>query len=445
MTPEQRERDIAERRHAVEKDGKPVQHKIWIRDDWTYRDVYKVPIERLVLNIDNKRFSAERELVEHRLGRPLDPANSPVDEESIVAILCDASLDVDLDQQVAIGTPSKDFTALKEDWQKRGQAEPLWIRPDGTVRNGNRRLAMLKRLRAEGADTNYVEAIILAVDDVDEAELFRMEQREQLAENFKKRYQDVNALLALKDAADLEGIDWTDDSSITEVAKRLKHYAGRDDAGYAAKQLYAIRALDQYLAYINAPGRYSLASRQVEVFREVGLCMAQYNDDPEQQFELLQAAFAFVQAGRRYGEIRTLRGLFSSDRQLFDTMVEEILGVEAESGWNPEGAESEVEFPELSDATAPTDDEDDEDDDLGPVVGSSGYPKAAVSTAITSALDRYTASNLDITKQLSQALVRLEAVDLPTLASLTGAERQQAQSTVEAIRSWVEQALDHVR
>lgn len=444
MTPEQRTTDIDDRKQPVLKDGKHVQHKIWIRTGWTYRDVYAVPIERLVLNVENKRFSAERELVEHRLGRPLDPANNPLDEDSIVAILCDSSLDVDLGRQVAIGHPSKDFIALRDDWQTRGQAEPLWIRPDGTVRNGNRRLAMLKRLRADGADINYVDAIILPATDVDEPELFRMEQREQLAENFKKRYQDVNALLALRDAADLEGIDWNDDHSITTVATRLKHYAGRDDPAYAATQLYAVRALDQYLAYINAPGRYSLASKQVEVFREVGKCMSQYEEEPEQQFELLQAAFSFVQAGRKYGDIRTLRKVYATDRALFEEMVASIVGVEDESAWDAEGVEPEVEFPELSDATAPENDEDDEDDDLGGVVGPARYPKAEVAHVIDTTLDRFAASSLDIKKQLDQAKSRLDAVDLDVLAQLSGEDLAAARSLIASIGAWVAVATERI-
>lgn len=441
MTPEQRAADIDTRKRPVGDPERPVQHKIWIRDAWAYRPVWEVPIERLVLNVDNKRFSSERELVEHKLGRPLDPSNNPLDEDSIIAILCDSSLDVDQELGVAVGAPSKDYAALREDWQTRGQAEPLWIRPDGTVRNGNRRLAMLKRLRSDGVDINWVDAIVLTLDDVDESELFRMEQREQLTENFKKRYQDVNALLALRDAADLEGIDWEDPESLANVASRLKHYAGRDDAGYASKQLYAIRALDSYLAYISAPGRYSLASKQVEVFREVGLCMSTYAEEPDQQFELLQSAFAFVQAGRKYGEIRQLRKFFGSDRVLFDQMMTRVLKAEEESGWDPEHAPPEVEYPELSDATAPEADDPDEEE-LGGVVGSADYPKHNVSNVIDGALDRFAASILDIQKQLDQAAARLDAVDLAGLAGLQGSARDDAREAVLVIEGWTRRAFE---
>jgi hypothetical protein len=444
VTPEQRVADINDRRQPAGPPDRQAQHKVWVRDAWTYYPVWEVPIERLVLNVDNKRFGAEKELVEYRLGRPLDPANNPNDEESIISILSDSSLDVDLERGIAVGTPSKDYLALQEDWQTRGQAEPLWIRPDGTVRNGNRRLAMLKRLRDTGFDINWVDVIILPLSQIDESELFRMEQREQLTENFKKRYQDVNALLALRDAAELENIDWESQESIATVATRLKHYAGRDDAAYASKQLYAVRALDAYLGYIGAPQRYSLANKQVEVFREVGLCMSTYADEPEQQFELLQAAFAFVQAGRNYTDIRQLRKLFGTDRELFAAMMAEVQETEETSGWDPEQTEPDVEYPELSAATAPeTEDEEDGQDEVvsTDVVGPTNYPKQQVSNVIDGTLDRFAASALDVQKQLNQALARLQAVDLDTLGALQDANRESAVESISVIEVWLRQAL----
>ena len=44
-----------------------------------------------------------------------------------------------------------------------------------------------------------------------------MEQREQLTEDFKVRYTDINLLLALKDAAITRNIDWADAESIERV------------------------------------------------------------------------------------------------------------------------------------------------------------------------------------------------------------------------------------
>jgi hypothetical protein len=444
VTPEERAADIDARKRPVDGyGGQHAQHPIWVREAQKYYPIWEVPLERLVLNVANKRFAAERDLVERKLGRPLDPTNKPEDEESITVILCDSSLDVDLERGVAVGSPSKDFTALKDDWTARGQIEPLWIRPDGTVRNGNRRLALLKRQRDQGADVNWVRAIILTIEDIDESELFRMEQREQLAENFKNRYQDVNALLALRDSAELEGIDWNDPKSIADVAGRLKHVAGRDSANSASKQLYAIRALDRYLAYINAPGQYSIALRRVEVFREIGLCMSIYQDQPDEQYELLQAAFAFAHTNRKnaFREIRKLRNLFGSDRALFDQMVARIVEIEQNSEWDPESSEVDFEYPELTDATAPHDDDDDDDDDddeyLDAGDGLSRYPKREVSDVIERTLDKFDASRLDVKKNLDQAVARLQAVNLASLESLQGAERDDARATIALIVNWI--------
>ena len=172
---------------------------------------------------------------------------------------------------------------------------------------------------------------------------------------------------------------------------------------------------------------------------EVGLCISTYEDEPDQQFELVQAAFAFVQAGRKYGDIRQLRKLFGTNRELFDKMVTDIQGTEEASGWDEEEVEPEVDYPELSDATAP---EADDEEDLADVVSPAHYPKREVSDVIDGALDRFAASALDVRKQLSQAVARLQAVDLSTLGGLQGAEREAAKQVVGEIEAWARQALE---
>jgi len=407
-----------------------------------YFPIWDVPIEDLILNVDNKRFGAERDLVEGKLGRKLDPANNPLDDQSVVAILCDASLDVDLERGVAVGTESKDYLALREDWLSRKQAEPIWIRPDGTVRNGNRRLAVLKRLRRDGHDINWVEAIILDEEELDEAELFRMEQREQLTENFKKRYGDINALLALRQAAELENVDWQDPESLREVARRLKHYAGRDDATYALTQLQAVRAVDAYLEHIGVPNRYSLASRQVEVFREVGKCMSVFEDEPEDGYELVDAAFAFVQAGKNHLDLRVLRKIFLNDRERFYAMVTAVQEAEASAGWRSDEPTGDVDSPGLDVVTAPNDDERDDERVEPEAVAPTGYPKTKVGRVIDAGLDGYAATLLDVTTQLRQALARLEAIDRKQLqAAVDDDGGERVMELVRAIATWGAQAL----
>ena len=142
----------------------------------------------------------------------------------MISILLDTGCDVD--GNLVKGGASRDYEGLRADWLRRKQASPFWVRPDGTVRNGNRRLAMLKRLRNDGiTGTEWVEAVILNPghpDNIDEHDLFEMEQREQLTEDFKVRYTDMNLLLTLRQAAIDSGIDWFDPEAIKRVADSYK-------------------------------------------------------------------------------------------------------------------------------------------------------------------------------------------------------------------------------
>ena len=84
---------------------------------------------------------------------------------------------------------------------------------------------MLRRLqRDEGAEGyEYVEAVVLDALGINELAIFEMEQREQLTEDYKVRYTDINLLLAIKAAAEDKGIDWHDAESISTVAGELQH------------------------------------------------------------------------------------------------------------------------------------------------------------------------------------------------------------------------------
>ena len=178
--------------------------RLWVHDRWTTFDVQQVPVDALVLNVDNRRFRAERLWAEEMLGRSLDPENRPEDERCIESLLLDKGHRV-VDGALE-GRPSAAYEALKNDWLRRHQETPFWIRPDGTVRNGNRRLAMIQRLHRESGDSGlqWVEAVLLDPRVIDEAALLEMEQREQLTENFKVRYNDIDYLLALREAAETQ-------------------------------------------------------------------------------------------------------------------------------------------------------------------------------------------------------------------------------------------------
>jgi len=424
MNAEERRRTIEQRKEKTERSA-----RLWCKDEWKEFPIYRVPVDALLLNADNRRFAAERRLAEEQLGHPLDPENSGTDEQTVIAILLDTNLGVDGD--VLRGKPTKDTEALKTDWQRRRQESPFWIRPDGTVHNGNRRLALLKRLRPEGLEgTEWVDAIILDPAEVDELDLFKMEQREQLTEDFKVRYTDINLLLALRDAANASGIDWADAQSIEKVAGELQGVAGGDQ-DYALIQLRAIHYMDEYLKDSNAPGQYQRLLRQVERFRDVGKAMARIDQDyPGSAADMLRAAFAAIRAGNTHDDIRALLQMLRKDKPRFEALLEKI--EEDEKEWEAGG--SELANPELT-ANEESEEEDGAAEAPGPVVPR--YPKEKVKTRISNAIDGFkAAASEDVASILEQVQNRLDA--------LLDGRRRLARALNEDASGAVRTALEHI-
>lgn len=418
------------------KDRKEVLRKepFWCKDSWRDFDVYRVPVDALLLNADNRRFAAEKKLMEEKLGHALDPENNPADEQSIISILLDSGLDVDGD--VVKGKPSKDSEALKKDWAKRGQAAAFWVRPDGMVRNGNRRLAMLKRMRTEqGVEgTRFVNAIILEPTDVNEEDLFEMEQREQLTENFKVRYTDVNLLIALREAAEARKIIWSDPNDIERVAGELQDLAGEDKT-YAAIQLRAIKYMDDYLAFNNTPGQYQKLIGQIERFRDVGKNMAKVLVEyPDEAANMLQIAFAAISAGNPHGDIRLIGKMFREDREEYDRMLKTVLQIESSAP-----GDAKLESPDIAGVNIEEENEEDEEDqEPAPVI--SDYPATKVKTAIKDSIDAFSTRNLEVASKLVQAWSRLRPLTSERVKeALESDDRDEVRKKIGEIAAWVDE------
>jgi hypothetical protein len=432
-----------ERRELIQVRKQPTGRKdrLWARDEWRGFDVWQVPVEALLYNVENRRFAAERTLIEEKLGHELDPENNPDDERAVESILLDVSLDVDGDR--VIGTPGKDYQALRSDWLRRRQETPFWIRPDGLVRNGNRRLAMLKRLqREEGLEGfEYVDAVILDPGEIDEVALFDMEQREQLTENLKVRYTDINLLLAIRAAAEARGIEWYEPNDIDRVAGELQHIVGNDRA-YAIVQLNAIKYMDAYLEDSSQPGQYHKLIGQIERFRDVGRAMAQIEVDyPDEAPDMLRLLFAAIRAGMPHGKIRDLRRMFRYERERHNQLLAEVDTIEEE--WESAGDAAELADPEVVIHSEDTraDEEDEEAEPPGPNVPN--YPKTEIADAVDNALDGFLASRTDdVVKTLRQVRNRLEILT-DERGQLAGAiktgDAEQVRAALRAVIDWADQ------
>ncbi len=414
--------------------------KLWVLGRWRTAPVKLVPVAALILNVENRRFAAERELFQQQLGRSLDPENNEADALSVESILLDQNRHVDGDQ--VVGKPDKDYEALRKDWLNRQQESPFWIHADGMVRNGNRRLAMLRRLNRDPAVGSYqhVEAVILDDLEISELAIFEMEQREQLTEDYKVRYTDINLLLAVRDAAVDQEIDWHDPVSIADVAGNLQHVMG-NDPGYAIVQLYAIRYMDEYLRDLGLDGRYDRLIGQIERFRDVGRTMRMLEGgDEDWAAAMLDVLFAAVSAGLTHLEIRKVRRLFKADRDEFARLAEHV--GEAEEQWTPPIDEEALGVPDLADDDVDDPDMPEErDDPPGPVV--TNYPKEAVRDVFEDALDRHaaaqTADALRIVKEVNNRLQALISEDADRLGpALENAETSDLRDAVRVMSAWFE-------
>ena len=438
--------NATQRRQAIESRGESADgrtERLWCKDRWRDFPVMRVPVDALLLNVDNRRFAAERTLMESKLDHSLDPENSEDDEISVISILLDTGHDVD--GNLVKGTPSKDYESLKTDWLRRKQASPFWIRPDGSVRNGNRRLAMLKRLRNDGiTGTEWVEAVVLnpeQPDNIDEHDLFEMEQREQLTEDFKVRYTDMNLLLTLRQAASDSGIDWFDPESVKKVAGQLQEVAGGNQA-YATIQLRAIKYMDAYLEDANAAGQYHKLLRQVERFRDIGKLMSWIEEDyQDDSADMLQLMFAAVRAGNPHGDIRSIRRIFLNDRARYERLQRQVVLDEKE--WEQTGAR-EIGDPDLSSESEESDFED-EDSEQETTIQTPGYPQQQVRRRIKNAIDGFQAGQLEVVDTLEQVLSRLHILSNASerlVETLSGPQGSAAKDMIKDIIKWADDARE---
>lgn len=308
---------------------------------------------------------------------------------------------------------------------------------------------MLRRLHREEARGNeYVNAVVLDSSTIDEIAMFEMEQREQLTEDYKVRYTDINLLLAIKDAADDKEIDWFDDESIVQVAGQLQHVM-RNSNQYAIVQLYAIRYMDAYLSDLGQEGNYDKLIGQIERFRDVGKIMRQIrSEDSDREHTMLDVLFAAINAGQTHLEIRKIRNLLKDDPTAFEMLAARI--ADAEDKWNIHPESGSLGDPEIIDMEY--DDDLEADDDLfdppGPIV--TNYPEEDVRSAFDDARDKLQVSRTnDALKTVGEINNRLNILanpDINNLAkALIDAKSTELRDAVDSMLSWFDEHESSLR
>ena len=220
--------------------------------EYTPLKVYEIPIgdrfeTMLRFNLDNSRI-IKHVLAARENGQELNPEKTETQDFIRNILLNDKFY-----SKHAIKN-------LKEDLHNSGQLEPAIISCDGTIWNGNRRIAAIADMFKEKGDAKYSKVKAVFLPELTIKELNLMEYRLQLAHDFKEDYDRVTLYLLCRERINER---W----SYKELENSFK---GRYKKKQIIEFIKQIDIIDQYLERIGRPRDYpALGKKGVEFFAVV--------------------------------------------------------------------------------------------------------------------------------------------------------------------------------
>ncbi len=207
-------------------------------------DVYKIPIDLLVYNLNNGRMFMEVRKKENDDNidlsemKKIDPANYNNEIESLIW-----------------ETSEERNEYTKKDIHKFGQIEPGVILDDGTVIDGNRRFTCLRKLHREYPNDekfSYFLAAIIRVDgqQITNKLLKEYELRVQFGNDEKVDYKPINKFMSIYELIEKNNNDF-DYTTVGELINKKP--------GEINKICKTCKLVDEFLDYIEKPGEYQIA------------------------------------------------------------------------------------------------------------------------------------------------------------------------------------------
>ena len=248
-------------------------HSIYFQGENHYLPVFKVDIEFPLFRMENGRTRRKQlEFVHNfptRKGDLADPS-SAVAQTIQLGILQDMAEEADL------------LNLLKE-----GQHEPLLLRHDGYVVNGNRRLAAMRLLRSNpekyktSVDFSYVD--VARLPHIEEKEIRRIEQRLQMSQDGKADYNWVDELLTIQ--ANIADYGMTVEDLRKDMKKRARTIEN---------QIRMLKLVDLYLEKLDKKSQYFVVQGDEQAFKTLAQGYARYAGDASKQAHLLDVSFAII-------------------------------------------------------------------------------------------------------------------------------------------------------
>lgn len=250
--------------------------------------VYRIPIILLRYNIRNGRFAAEYRDFVSKKGRDLDP-NKKSDALEIRKLL--------------LNIKPEATRVLEDDLKRIGQLDPGVMTFDGSVVNGNRRMAVFERLQEQTGESrwSFLEMAMLP-KAVTEQDLWRIEANLQFSKDERLEYGPINQLLKFRD-----GIN----AGLT--AKQIAASMYGDFTEKSIKtDLERLELIETYLEYIGKKENYKAAERVHEHFIDIQKVLAKQKKngtDPLELQKVLHFAFDMIKAGSTHWDIRKLNNI----------------------------------------------------------------------------------------------------------------------------------------
>ncbi len=255
-------------------------------------NVWEIPLDALIYNQYNGRIGSVVKSFENQ-NHKLEPEKAE-DSKIIENFLWESKISAN--------------TNTLDSLRKTGQIKFGIVTCDGLIIDGNRRASLMNRIRHSNKCTQeekdrcaYFKAVILP-DSATKKDILQLETSFQMGEDQKVDYNPIEKYLKCKD---LEDAGFTRD----EIASFM---------GIAKKDvdlnLEILELMDQYLAYNDYDGIYTLANGHEDSFQKLNAAMKQYKQGVANMWaytetdlnDMLCVAFDYIRLNLPQNDIRDI-------------------------------------------------------------------------------------------------------------------------------------------
>ena len=276
------------------KEGKPFAtgYQLLYRGTLKPFDVWEIPMDALIYNQYNGRIGS----IVKSFEKQSHTLNPEIDE------------DIALIEKFLWESKESSNKVTLDSLRKTGQIKFGIVSSDGVIIDGNRRASLMNKIRRdpnsrqeEKDRCSFFKAVILP-DDATKREILQLETSFQMGEDEKVDYNPIEKYLKCKDLEDA-GFTRDEIASFMSVTKK--------DVDL---NLEVLELMDQYLAFYEYDGLYTLAEGHEDSFLKLNAALKQYNagvanmwDYSQQDINnLMGVAFDYIRLNLPQNDIRDI-------------------------------------------------------------------------------------------------------------------------------------------